>query len=159
MRQRSWDVLGMDVSAHAAREAERTYGVPVHVGTLPHPAVTTESFDVVNMGSVLEHVHWPHRLVEEAVKALKPGALLAVSVPTSESCSVRTFGPCCSHLDLPRHLPHFSPATLRRLLHAHGLEVQELRMLGRASWMRRTLAAAARAEGASLRRRWLGRVG
>ncbi len=45
---------------------------------------------------------------------------------------------------MPRHLLHFTPATLRRLLTAHGLEVRQVRMLPRTSWMKRTLDSAIR---------------
>ncbi len=142
MREKGWQVLGVDVSDRAAQEAGQAYGIPVHVGTLPHPDVGPETFDVVNMASVLEHVHWPHRVVEGAARALRPGGLLVVSVPNFDSWTLRQFCTACFHLDLPRHLLHFNPVTLRRLLHAHGLEVCELRMMRRVSWMRQTLRTA-----------------
>jgi hypothetical protein len=41
---------------------------------------------------------------------------------------------------LPHHLLHFNPDTLRRLLETHGLRVRDLRMVGQAGWMRRSLA-------------------
>jgi SAM-dependent methyltransferase len=117
---------------------------------LPHPAIEPESFDAINMGSVLEHVHHPHQVIESVVRALRPGGIFAVSVPNFASWSVRTFGAASFILDLPRHLLHFTPATLRRLLNAHGLEVSELRMVGRVAWMRQTLRASA-AKGVGVR--------
>jgi SAM-dependent methyltransferase len=159
MQQRGWDVVGMDFSAHAARRVNAAYGIPVHVGTLPHPAVAPESFDVINMGAVLEHVHRPHELVEAATRALRPGGLLVVAVPNIDSWTVRRFGAWNQIIDLPRHLLHFNPATLRRLLQAHGLEVEELRMLKRVGWLRRTFKMNVRRPDATAGQRWLARLG
>lgn len=159
MKQYGWDVEGMDFSAFAAHKVEQQFGLRVHVGTLPHPQVGPESFDVINMGQVLEHVHWPHAVVEAAAKALRPGGLLVVSVPNFASWSMRTFGAPSPAIDMPRHLLHFSPATLRRLLQAHGLEVTELRVLGRVGWMRRTLARTRQAGAAGWKQRLLARLG
>ncbi len=138
MKQLGWDVTGMDFSEHAARQGRERYGIPVHVGTIPHPAIEPESFDVINMGAVLEHVHSPHQVIEAASKALRPGGYLVVTVPNIASWTIKQFGKQCWHVDIPRHLLHFTPLTLRRLLNTHGLEVQTLTMPSRVGWMRRT---------------------
>jgi 2-polyprenyl-3-methyl-5-hydroxy-6-metoxy-1,4-benzoquinol methylase len=155
MKQQGWDVVGMDFSQHAARQVTTHYGIPVHVGTLPHQAIQPESFDAITMGAVLEHVHSAHRLIEAAVKALRPGGMLAVSVPNLESWALRRFGTDSYTLQLPVHLLHFTPVTLRRLLEWHGLEVIEQRMMARAGWMRRTLRTSAGQPGADTGRRAL----
>jgi SAM-dependent methyltransferase len=142
LRDRGWDVTGMDFSPYAAAQARRLFGLPVIVGSLPHPAVAAESFDVIVMGAVLEHVHRPHDIIGAAAKALRPGGYLVVVVPNLGSWGFRTFGKSWWGLQLPVHLLHFTPATLRRLLEAHGLEVRHEFQPARASWMRRSLAAA-----------------
>lgn len=154
MRQRGWDVTGLDFSPHAAARVRDHFKIPVHVGTLPHPDVHAESFDAITMGAVLEHVHDPHPVIGAAAEALRPGGLLVVCVPNLASWQHRYFGADCWSLELPRHLLHFTPETLRRLVEGHGLEVSELRIVGRTSWMRRSLSAARRHGD----RRWLTRL-
>ena len=56
------------------------------------------------------------------------------------------FGPQWWGLQLPHHLLHFTPVTLRWLLETHGLQVAEVRMVGRPNWMRRSLAQARTAD-------------
>jgi SAM-dependent methyltransferase len=119
-------------------------GVPVLAGLLPHPALAPASFDVVNMGAVLEHVHDPHRVIAAAARLLAPGGRLVVSVPNVASAAFRWFGENWFALDLPLHLLHFNATTLTRLVERHGLEVEQCRQVGRTSWMRRSLRAAAR---------------
>jgi 2-polyprenyl-3-methyl-5-hydroxy-6-metoxy-1,4-benzoquinol methylase len=139
MRRRGWKVIGMDFSPHAVEQASRNYGLRTLAGTLPHPEIAPRSIDAICMGSVLEHLHSPHDVIDAASQALCPGGLLMVCVPNLESWGFRTFGMSWFGLDAPRHLVHFSPATLRRLLESHGMEVTETRLLGRTSWMRQSL--------------------
>jgi SAM-dependent methyltransferase len=154
MRARGWDVTGLDFSPHAAARVRDHFHIPVHVGTLPHPDVKPESFDAITMGAMLEHVHDPHLVIATAAEALRPGGLLAICVPNLASWQVRHFGVDCWSLELPRHLLHFTPATLRQLVERHGLAVRELRIIGRKNWMHRSLAAAERRGD----RRWLTRL-
>jgi len=170
MRELGWDVTGMDFSEHATAHARR-FGIPTLTGTLPHRDVAPSSYDVITMGAVLEHIHHPHRLIAAAAEALRPGGYLVVSVPNLDSWGFRHFGEDWWGLQLPHHLLHFTPATLRRLLTAHGLEVRRLRLVPRPGWMRRSLSAARKHHGgllsrlgslrlaASLLTRWTGWIG
>jgi SAM-dependent methyltransferase len=138
MRERGWTVSGMDFSEHAAHQSSRRFGIPVLVGTLPHPGVKPSSVDVITMGQVLEHIYHPQSVIEAAAQALRPGGLLVASVPNLDSWGFRFFGPDWWPLDLPRHLLHFTPETLRTLLESNGFDVIDLRLLGRTSWMCRS---------------------
>jgi hypothetical protein len=122
MRELGWDVTVRDLDVHSVRP---------------------ESFDVVTLGALLERVPDPHRLIEAVARALAPGGRVVVSVPHIAGWSFRTFGPNWTGLDLPRHLLHFTPPTLHRLLVGHGLTVQECRMVPRTSWLRQTVRAGA----------------
>jgi 2-polyprenyl-3-methyl-5-hydroxy-6-metoxy-1,4-benzoquinol methylase len=154
MRELGWQVTGMDFNASVARQVEERFGIRVHVGTLPHPEIQPASFDVITMGAVLEHVHRPHAVIEAAARALRPGGYLMVSVPNFASWGLRVFGPDWWGLQLPHHLLHFTPLTLRRLLEQHGLQVRQLHALGQAGWMRRSLATLRARQQATGRGAW-----
>jgi SAM-dependent methyltransferase len=159
MRQRGWKATGLDFSAHAARQVARRFGIPTLVGSLPHPEIRDESFDVITMGCVLEHVHHPHAIIHGAAQALRPGGWLVIVVPNLDSWGFRFFGADWWPLELPRHLLHFTPATLRRLVEAHGLQVCEVKMLLRGGWMRRSLAMLRQRQDLPPARRLLARLG
>jgi SAM-dependent methyltransferase len=142
MQQRGWDVTGIDFSARAAAEARRRFQFPVHVGSLPHPAIVPASFDVITMGAVLEHMHHPHEIIAAAAQALKPGGLLVIVVQNLDSWGFRHFQQDWFPLDLPIHLLQFTPATLSRLVADHGFAISRLEMIARAGWMRRSFAMA-----------------
>jgi 2-polyprenyl-3-methyl-5-hydroxy-6-metoxy-1,4-benzoquinol methylase len=152
MARWGWNVTAMDFSKHAVEQVRRRFGITTLFGTLPHPAVAPESFDMITMGQVLEHVHNPHAVIGAAARALRPGGVLVISVPNLESWGFRRLRRDWWPLDLPRHLSHFTPGTLRRLVQSHGLEVESLRLLGRTSWMKRSFCFAhRRSQGSWLR--------
>ncbi len=142
MRRLGWDVTAMDFSPHAVAQVRRLFGIPTVAGTLPHPEILPASFDVITMGAVLEHVPEPHQVIAAAFEALRPGGYLVVSVPNFAGWGCRHFDRHWWGLQLPHHLLHFTPDTLRQLLTSHGLEVRTLKVVGMAGWMRRSLAEA-----------------
>lgn len=155
MQLQGWDVTGLDMSAFAAQQVREQFGIPVLVGSLPHPEIQPESFDLVTMGMVLEHVHWPHDVIAAAARALRPGGLLAIVVPNFASDLLPLFGVDWLPLDLPRHLLHFTPVSLRRLVECHGMHVRQVQQVGRKGWVRRSFEIARSRTERTGRRRFL----
>lgn len=80
-------------------------------------------FDVITMWHVLEHLEEPVPLLKELRSMLKPGGVLVVSVPNFASWQSEVFKGGWFHLDPPRHLLQFEPATLNDCLSRAGFEV------------------------------------
>jgi hypothetical protein len=59
-------------------------------------------------------------------KWLKPDGIFYVQVPNIESAEARVFGTYWHGLELPRHLFHYSPASLKRLAQSAGLTAVSL---------------------------------
>lgn len=134
MRDRGWDVCGMDFSTRAAETARRAFGLNVIHGSLPHLDVPPGSFDAITVREVLEHLHDPAAALRAVSDALKPGGHLYASVPNLAGWGFRAFGPAWSALDLPRHLTHFTPTTLERVLGECGFVVLSTRTRGHGKW-------------------------
>ena len=154
MSDRGWTVTTMDFNSDSLAQVARRYGLRTLAGTLPHPEVADESFDVIVMGASLEHVHCPQEVVGAAARALRPGGLLVAVVPNFEAVARGWFGVDWWPLELPRHLLHFTPATLGRLMSRCGLEVEELRPIPHGSWMRLSLGLRRRRLWGPAGRRW-----
>jgi len=144
MRDRGWIVSGMDFSAHAVEAARRNFGLTVIHGDLPHPEVPNDSLDAITLRAVLEHVHDPIRLLAAAFQALKPGGWLFVSVPNLASWGFSKFGSSWFPLDLPRHLLHFTPDTVRMALTSSGFTVSAMKTRGHVKWMSSSIDRAKR---------------
>jgi len=152
MRTLGWDAIGLDAVENAATT---TFDVPVFVGTLPHPNWTSPCFDVITMWQSLEHVHQPLEVLRAARQVLVPGGKLIVTVPNFDSLASGWFGPNWYGLDVPRHLTHFTPATLERMLVATGFSSVRVDQRQHNSWIRH---CAARAGGGWLETRWGSRL-
>lgn len=146
MQKRGWRVEGIDVSAKMARAIETGAGIRVHVGSLPHPSVERQAFDVVTMWNALEHVHEPRKVVSAARDALRPGGLLVVGVPNFDSWSCARFQQDWHALDVPRHLCHFTPKTLCALLRAEQFEIVSVEQITPEGWLRKSAQRARTAD-------------
>jgi 2-polyprenyl-3-methyl-5-hydroxy-6-metoxy-1,4-benzoquinol methylase len=135
MHRQGWHVTGLDASAETVRRVGAELGVPVLTGSLPHPDLEPGTFDVVTMWHSLEHVHHPLAILREAHRLLAPGGRVIVAVPNIDSAAFRWFGPAWFALDLPRHLTHFTPATLRAMLDRAGFRVARLRQIRHSDWL------------------------
>lgn len=144
MADRGWDVTGLDASVGAVREVQESLGLTALAGTLPHAELAPSSFEVVTMWHSLEHVHDPIAILSEAYQLLVPGGKLIVACPNIDSWPFRLFGAAWFGLDLPRHLCHFTPATLRDALETGGFRVESVRPIRHGDWLRSSAKLAIR---------------
>lgn len=110
-----WQSHGLEINAHAV-EVAHNRGASAQVISDFCNYWPNQPFDVITFHHVLEHVPSPKAYLDHAHLLLRPQGKLLVSVPNINSWSAQTFGPYWWHLDLPRHLYHFSEDTLRHLL-------------------------------------------
>jgi len=136
MHLQGWQVTGLDVFPAAVQRVRADLHLPALAGSLPHPELAPGSFDVITMRNSLEHVHQPLEVLCAAHRLLTPQGKLVVTVPNIDSLPFRWFGRAWVGLDLPRHLTHFSPATLHRMLQRAGFEVRSLQMIRHRNWLR-----------------------
>jgi 2-polyprenyl-3-methyl-5-hydroxy-6-metoxy-1,4-benzoquinol methylase len=80
-------------------------------------------FDVITMWHVLEHVHRVNDLLDNIKRLLSSGGYLILAVPNIESLDAKYFKNTWVALDEPRHLYHFRPQDIYRLLKTQGLEI------------------------------------
>jgi SAM-dependent methyltransferase len=155
MACQGWEVTGVDVSVAAVSHIRRELGLRALAGTLPHPDLESELFEAITMWHSLEHVHEPLEVLCEAYRLLVPGGRLIVAAPNIEGLAFRWFGRCWYGLDLPRHLSHFSPRTLREILCRAGFRVRRVLMVRQTPWLQCSARLARRLDGSRARRQWL----
>jgi SAM-dependent methyltransferase len=126
MRQTGWEVYGLEPDREACRQAESVEGAHVLCGTLAATTFSSQMFDVVTLWSVLEHLHDPCESLRTVHRILKPDGFLHLGVPNYSSLERRVFGTRWFGLDVPRHLYHFEPSSIRAMLRAGGFQILEL---------------------------------
>lgn len=123
MRDCGWDTYGLEPSYQAVSYAKTRMLNVVH-GTLNEAAYDANSFDVITMFYVLEHLSNPVEALLRVNRTLKPGGLLILRVPhTTPIVRVLSTPGIANNLyDLPFHLSDFSPETIRCILEKTGYE-------------------------------------
>lgn len=155
MSELGWRVTGMDASELAVERVRGDLECDVHLGSLPHPDLPPGSFDVITMWQSLEHVHRPREVLRAAFELLRPGGKLIAAVPNIDSLPAAWFGEHWIGLDLPRHLTHFTPASLSQMLLAAGFRVRSMRGLVHYHWLQTSALRAVQAGPAGLFQRLL----
>jgi SAM-dependent methyltransferase len=150
-----WQVTGLDISAATVCRVRADLGLRVLVGSLPHPELQPESFDVITMWQSLEHVHQPREVLQEAHQLLTADGKLLVAVPNIDSLGFRWFGRDWYGLDLPRHLTHFTPMTLSLMLERAGFRIGLIQMVRHPKWLRSSAVRAIQRRRGPYWHRWL----
>lgn len=124
LRVRGWQVVGQEVSDFAARIAIEA-GLDVRTCTLDRCGFEAESFDLVTLWDVVEHLHDPLAVLREVRRILRPSGLLVLSTPDLESPDSRLFTDWWHGLEIPRHLVLFGPETIGQALQYAGFQSVE----------------------------------
>jgi SAM-dependent methyltransferase len=115
-----WDAVGVETSDFAAQYARERTGCPVHTGTLQEARLESESFDVITLMDVIEHVAEPSPLIDEIYRVLRPGGVIFLVTPNFGSLFVRIYGSKAYGIGPEEHVVYFQPGTIERLLQKSG---------------------------------------
>jgi SAM-dependent methyltransferase len=126
LKHRGWKVVGNERSVQNAALALVKDGFPIFAGGID-AVKPVPRFDLIVLMQVLEHLENPRTVLQHCARLLKPGGTLVAVVPNLDSWQARACGQFWFHLDVPRHLFHFTPRSLTLALEAVGLRVMTIR--------------------------------
>lgn len=121
------DVTGVDFDPEAVRYCREQLAIRAIQGGAADLAGLKPGFDIITLWHFLEHDFDPLAALRAAHRLLAEGGRLIVEVPNVDSAENAIFGRHSYLYDLPRHLYHFSPATLTALIERAGFRVEHLR--------------------------------
>ena len=110
-----WLATGVEIELEAARSRGLT--VTDRIDDV------SGTFDLITLWHSLEHTRSPRDVLRALTDRLAREGTLIVAVPNFDSLQARLCKSFWFHLDVPRHLFHFTPFALRRLLEGCSLEV------------------------------------
>jgi 2-polyprenyl-3-methyl-5-hydroxy-6-metoxy-1,4-benzoquinol methylase len=126
MKNAGWSVTGLEPDETARQNALEKNGLqlvsPDHLYQfLP------DSFDAITMWHVLEHVHDLHGYLEKYHSILRKEGRLIIAVPNYTSYDASIYQEFWAAYDVPRHLYHFSPASMTVLAEKKGFIINSIR--------------------------------
>jgi SAM-dependent methyltransferase len=87
--------------------------------------IPENSQDIITMWHVLEHIHDLSEFIKKVKSWMKPGSHLILALPNPDSPDAIHYGEYWAGWDLPRHLYHFPPETVKFLGNHFGLQLVE----------------------------------
>jgi len=122
MNEHGWKSQGIEPDLKA-RELAMTHHKTRLLPAEMFETMLPETFDAVRMWHVLEHVHELFPYLHKVKNILKPRGLAFIAVPNYTSYDGMNYGAFWAAYDVPRHLYHFSPASMKWLLSAAGFQL------------------------------------
>jgi 2-polyprenyl-3-methyl-5-hydroxy-6-metoxy-1,4-benzoquinol methylase len=116
------NAVGVDIGEPNTRRL-KARGLDVFRGTLEEfvAQATPHSFDLITSSHVFEHLHDPVGALRQFRQLLKPDGLIWIAVPNAANWGYRTLRGKWYATQVPIHLHHFTPSSLRMMIERAGL--------------------------------------
>jgi 2-polyprenyl-3-methyl-5-hydroxy-6-metoxy-1,4-benzoquinol methylase len=122
-KNQNWDILGIEPNDKAKGIA---LGKGIKFGDTIEK-LESNSFDVITMWHVLEHVPDVEHQVAELKRLLKPSGTIIIAVPNFKSYDANHYKEFWAAYDVPRHLWHFSKTAIDKLFDKQNINLAEVK--------------------------------
>lgn len=119
-----WNAIGIEPNQAAANRARQKYGLNIIDNDIEKVDFRGQTFDVITMWDVLEHLSDPSFVLKKLKSQLKPDGILVLRLPNLSSLDAKWFGKCWAGYDSPRHLFVFNISNLEILLKQTGFRIE-----------------------------------
>ncbi len=122
-KNQNWDILGIEPNDKAKGIA---LGKGIKFGDTIEK-LESNSFDVITMWHVLEHVPDVEHQVAELKRLLKPSGTIIIAVPNFKSYDAKYYKEFWAAYDVPRHLWHFSKTAIEKLFDKQNMNLEDIK--------------------------------
>lgn len=122
-KNQNWDILGIEPNDKAKGIA---LGKGIKFGNTIEK-LESNSFDVITMWHVLEHVPDVEHQVAELKRLLKPSGTIIIAVPNFKSYDAKYYKEFWAAYDVPRHLWHFSKTAIEKLFDKQNMNLEDIK--------------------------------
>jgi len=129
--KQGWEVEGLEPNYRYVAFAKEKYGLDLTPATLESFNFENDSFDVVTMLHVIEHLVDPDLCLSRIYKILKPDGVLVIETPTYDTLLFKILGKRERNLSCNSHIYFFTLNTLIRLLSKNNFRIIKKNRVGR----------------------------
>ena len=122
-KNQNWDILGIEPNDKAKGIA---LGKGIKFGDTIEK-LESNSFDVITMWHVLEHVPDVEHQLAELKRLLKPSGTIIIAVPNFKSYDAKYYKEFWAAYDVPRHLWHFSKTAIEKLFDKQNMNLEDIK--------------------------------
>lgn len=121
-KNNGWNAIGIEPS-EKAKSIAKSKGVELKSNL---SELESNSFDIITMWHVLEHVPNLENQIKELRRLLKPNGTILIAVPNFKSFDANYYKEFWAAFDVPRHLWHFSKTAIQKLFAKEELELLKI---------------------------------
>lgn len=121
-KERGMMVSGIEKDEKARESATIRSGLTVNDGDSLWK-IENESFDVITLWHVLEHLEKLNETISKIKEIIASEGIVVLALPNCRSYDAGFYKEFWAAYDIPRHLWHFSPDTVEKLLTKHHLKI------------------------------------
>lgn len=132
MKKLGLDVYGIEPGKFDEK-GNKKYGLNIKNMDIKSAKYKKESFDIITLNHVLEHMSNPNETLQEIRRVLKKEGVLIIGVPNTNSLAFKIYGKNWYQLDIPRHVINYSEKNLSFLLYKNEFKVKKIRYNSRPS--------------------------
>lgn len=125
MKRKGWACVGIEPDFGSRSFVENHWNIPVYKDIAS--IEKNQSFQVITLWHVLEHFSDPFSALKQLKMLLNNDGILVVAVPNFESLDAMNFGSYWAAYDVPRHLYHFSLASLESVIAEAGFKIVQVK--------------------------------
>ncbi|MFX0135450.1 MAG: class I SAM-dependent methyltransferase [Candidatus Hodarchaeota archaeon] len=126
LKKIGWNIKGIELNEEAVNYANKKLNLDV-MNVSIEDFSSNSKFDFIYLSMVLEHVISPMKVLRKLNSLLKSEGALILSIPNFNGIEVRIFRKYAYIIQLPFHLFHFTPKTIRNYLKA--LNFKKIRII------------------------------
>lgn len=124
-KKQGWNVSGIEPNSSARKFASQQTGENILLPEQSHLLVEN-SFDVITMWHVLEHVLDLHTQLSTIKNLAKQNASIIIALPNHDSFDGNKYKKHWAAWDVPRHLYHFNKKSVQQLFSKFGFKLQDI---------------------------------
>ena len=138
-REDGWDVEGIEPNRGFCEFVDEYHSIKASPTILEEANIPANSFDVIVMLHVIEHVPDPLGTLKEISRVLKPGGTLILETPRYDSLMFKLLRHRERSVSCDGHIYFFTTDTLRQMSQKAGFDVQFINYVGRSLNLARLL--------------------
>lgn len=123
LKKLGYKVTGLELQDEAVEIAKKRLPKRIFSSDIMTDKIPGESFDIVSLLGLIEHVKDPTKLLKKCSKLMKPGSLMLIQTPNSSSLPAKVLKKYWPPFAPVEHIHLFSRESLELLLEKNGFEI------------------------------------